>query len=107
MLCSWPLKAPLQIAADSITVVVGTSWTSVDIPPAANGNPPRYVLISWDEETQIHVRGKSGSHSRGKALNPHTQPVVLDVSGETGGLYFFRHQASVTTNVHVTPLENL
>jgi hypothetical protein len=105
---SWPLKSPPQIAADSLTTAVGTSWTATTIPNRADGNPARFILITWDADVWLHVRSRSwdiGDGDRGVALNPRNQPYVFDVAGEPTGLYFFRY-TTPTTDVHLTPLEN-
>ena len=106
MLCSAPLKAPLQIAADSLSLAVGTTWTPIGLPPMANGDPPGYVALTWDGDVWLNVRSRSlPSGDRGHALNPRQQPYVFDVRGEALGLFFFRY-TTPATDVHITPLEN-
>jgi hypothetical protein len=101
-----PLKAPPKIGGPGSVQALGTSWTICTLPTLPDGSRARYMMLSWDANTFVHVRAYPGTGmTRGIALNPARQPYVIDVHGVTA-IYGFRYEAGTTADLHMTPLGN-
>lgn len=101
-----PLESPPKIGGPGAAQALGTGWTVCTVPTLPDGTRARYVMLTWDAHTYIHVRAyPSTGMNRGVALNPARQPYVFDVHG-TVAIYGFRYEAGTVTDLHMTPLGN-
>lgn len=102
-----PLSSPVAIGADSKSAVLTAAGVAAtNLPTMANGEVPKYILVSWDAPAQNVFFATIGLQATFHAvLNGYAHnPILLDVAG------FSRMRAQLVSGadsrVRYTPLEN-
>lgn len=100
----WPLRSPPQIAGDSTTLALTTTFQTPTLPNTVDGVQARYIMVTWESATGAPLNiGYEGTNF-GPQLHFYGQPYVFDVSG-CSSTFKFRLGAGTGT-LHLTPLEN-
>jgi len=98
----WPLRSPPQIAGDSATVSLSTSYANVDLPVCADGEPARYVLLAWEGGEGLQV--KMPGNSLAPWFHELGMPYLLRLS-RTSATRVTMKLRSGTGTLHLTPVE--
>jgi hypothetical protein len=101
------LRAPILIAADSVSEVVTTGANQATaVPNTANGEQAKWVLVHWDAPDQdLHWAPVAVNQSWGPILSGRAHnPLLVDMSGFS--VARARLVSGADTRIRYTPVEN-